>query len=145
MGEGRQFPVQMSEDSEFARYLDFLFHDSIPDSGEERIHSDQQCIRSAGTRPEFPESLVSGFEIVVFRENRLKFHFVAESGGVVVPEPCEDAVFSRRLTEMLSGLEEYRTRALQHCAARDFTRRAEVAVDQLEAFVRQRETMKSNS
>ena len=71
--------------------------------------------------------------------------FVAESGGVVVPEPWEDAVFSRRLTEMLSGLEEYRTRALQHCAARDFTRRAEVAVDQLEAFVRQRETMKSNS
>lgn len=66
--------------------------------------------------------------------------FVAESGGVVVPEPWEESAFSRALEEMLSRIGEYRARAVSHCAGHDFFRRAEAAVDQLEEFVRRRKT-----
>ena len=61
--------------------------------------------------------------------------FVAEAGGVVVPEPWSDKVFQQQLTEMLGRLGDYRARIISHGGGRDFCRRAGVAVDLLEQWV----------
>ena len=61
--------------------------------------------------------------------------FVAEAGGVVVPEPWSDRVFQQQLTEMLGHLGDYRARIISHGGGRDFCRRAGVAVDLLEQWV----------
>ncbi len=65
-------------------------------------------------------------------------NFVAEAGGVVIPEPWEEHTFCRILAETLRNIGQYRENAIRRCAEKDFTRRAEVAVDQLEEFVRAR-------
>lgn len=64
--------------------------------------------------------------------------FVAEAGGVVVPEPWNERTFQEQLRLMLSQLDEYRARAVSRCAGHDFFRRAEAAVDQLEEFTQLR-------
>ena len=64
--------------------------------------------------------------------------FVAEAGGVVVPEPWSDRVFLQLLTEMLGRPGEYRARIISHGGGRNFCCRAGVAVDLLEEFVRNR-------
>lgn len=61
--------------------------------------------------------------------------FVAEAGGVVVPEPWSDRVFLQLLTEMLGRPGEYRARIISHGGGRNFCCRAGVAVDLLEQWV----------
>ena len=50
--------------------------------------------------------------------------FVAEAGGVVVPEPWSDRVFLQLLTEMLGRPGEYRARIISHGGGRNFCCRA---------------------
>ncbi len=65
-------------------------------------------------------------------------NYVAESGGIVLPEPFDQEEFNRQLRDALSAsrLDTLKKQAIKYGATADFYRRAEVAADLIEQKLR---------
>ncbi len=83
------------------------------------------------------EGIAAGLPVLCTEECGFS-NFVREASGLVVPEGAPQTVLNAMTADALSRLDELREQTIRYAAGADFYRRAEVAVEALEAFVRER-------
>lgn len=91
--------------------------------------------RDEATGTVLAEALAAGLPVIC--SEACGFHnFVAESGGIVTPEPFKQAELDRKLAEAVEPLRltELKKQAIAYSAGADFYRRAQVAADLFEEF-----------
>ena len=92
--------------------------------------------REEGTGTVLVEALAAGIPVVC--SGCCGFSpIVAESGGIVIPEPYSPHAMATAIQEMAAKLPEYTRKAREYGVAHDFTSRQRVMVDQLEAFIQE--------
>lgn len=93
--------------------------------------------RNEATGTVLVEGIAAGLPVLCTEECGFS-NFVQEASGLVVPEGAEQSVINAMTADALSRLPELRERTIRYALGADFYRRAEVAVDALEAFVREK-------
>lgn len=93
--------------------------------------------RNEATGTVLVEGIAAGLPVLCSEECGFS-NFVRDAAGLVVPEGAPQSVLNTMLAEALPRLSELSARTRRYAETADFYRRADIAIDALEEFVKKR-------